>query len=165
MNDVYLDAIKEAFAIAPSEVVTYHTLEIRQSGVQDPVFIVQNFLPITANDEGGITRDFEPVGFQFALPQANEEGFRSLTLAIDNISRRVTDFVTIAQTSTQQVEVIYRPYISTDLTRPQMDPPLTLYLKDVEITKNQVTGRATFMDLVNKPFPSELYTRDLFPTL
>ncbi len=165
MNDAFTEAIKEAFTLAPTGKVIYHTLEIRQTGVQDPVFLVQSRLPITALDENGDSHDFEPCGFQFTLPPSNEEGFRSLNIAIDNIGRRVTDFVELAKSEVVTVEVIYRPYLSDDLTQPQMIPPLVLYLKDIEITTFQVIGQATFADVINKKFPNELYTRARFPAL
>jgi hypothetical protein len=165
MNDAYLDAIKEAFAIAPASTVIYHTLQIRQTGVQSSVFLVQSRRSIIAADENGNWHTFEPVGFQFSLPPSNSEGFQSLNLAIDNIGRRVTDFVETAMSAVQPVEVLYRPYLNTDLTAPQMNPPILLYLKDIEMTDLQVTGRATFMDILNKKFPLDLYTRARFPAL
>jgi hypothetical protein len=127
--------------------------------------LVQNRKGITATDEDGNARNWQPAGFQFALPPSNEEGFRSLSISIDNIDRRVTDFIQDALTSPIPIEIIYRPFLSTDLTKPQMKTPLVLYLTDVAIVKGQVTGTATFMDVVNKKFPSELYTRDRFPAL
>jgi len=165
MNPSLQDAIKEAFALAPSTVVILNTIEIRQQGVQDPIYLVQARKGITATDENGVDHDYEPVGFQFSLPPSNEEGFQSLNVAIDNISRRVTNFVTTAMSEAEPVKMVYRPYVSTDLTVPQMNPPLVLFLKDVKITSVQVTGRATFMDVVNKKFPSQLYTRERFPSL
>jgi hypothetical protein len=165
MNDAFTDVIKEAFALAPSDKVIYHTLEIRQDTVQGSVFLVQSRRSITAFDENGIEHTFEPSGFQFSLPPSNEEGFRSLNIAIDNIGRRVSDFVEIAQSEAVPVWVIYRPYLSDDLSQPQMIPPLVLFLKDIEIGAYQVTGQATFMDIVNKKFPNQLYTRERFPAL
>lgn len=159
------DAIKEAYAVAPANVVTYHTLEIRQPSVQSTIFLVQQRKGITATDENGNVRNFQPAGFQFSLPPKTEEGFQSLNVAIDNIDRRVTDFVQAALSAPVPVEMIYRPFLSTDLSHPQMNPPITLYLTDVQIVNGTVTGRATFMDIVNKKFPSELYTRDRFPAL
>jgi hypothetical protein len=159
------DAIKEAYAIAPADIVVYDTLEIRQTGVQDPVYLVRARLPITATDENGVDKTYEPAGFQFSLPPSNEEGFRSLNIAIANIGRRVSDFVEAAKSEKVPVEMLYRPYVSNDLTQPQMIPPLVLYLKDIQVTPFQVTGRATFMDIVNKKFPNEIYNRDRFPGL
>lgn len=165
MSEAWTEAIKEAFAIAPTNVVAYDTLEFRQLGVQDPIFMVRARKSLTAFDEFGVERTFEPVGFQFSLPASNEEGFRSLNIAVDNIDRRVADFVALAKDSDVPIQVIYRPYLSNDLSAPQMDPPLILFLKDAQLNKYQALGRATFMDIINKKFPSELYTRDRFPSL
>lgn len=158
------DAIKEAYTLAPSTKVILETLEIRQEGVQT-FFIVRSRRTITALDENGDPHDFQPCGFQLTLPPATEEGFQSLNIAIDNINRQVSDFIYAARSTVEPIKIIYRPYLSDDLTRPQMDPPLVLYLKDVQISSTQVTGKATFMDIVNKKFPNQLYTRARFPTL
>jgi hypothetical protein len=63
------------------------------------------------------------------------------------------------------VEVVYRPYLNTYLSTPQMNPPLVFYLKDIQVTPQQIVGKATFMELVNRRFPSELYSRLRFPFL
>jgi hypothetical protein len=164
-NTSLQDAIKEAFASCPSSKVIYDTLEIRQPGVQDPVYLVRSPQSITATDENGNVRVFEPVGFQFTLPPTDDMGFQSLNISIDNVGRRVKDFVEAAKSEQVPVEVVYRPFLSDDLSHPQMIPPLILYLKDIRITALQVSGKATFMDVVNKSFPSEHYTRDRFPSL
>lgn len=164
-NPSLQDAIKEAYTVAPSNKVIYDTLEIRQPTVQDPIFLVRAKRELVAFDEDANERTFLPVGFQFSLPPEDEEGFRSLNISIDNINRKVSDFVETAMSANVPVEVIYRPYMSDDLSQPQMSPPLVLFLKDIQVTSYQVTGRATFMDIVNRKFPSELYTRDRFPSL
>lgn len=165
MNDSYSDAIKEAFAVAPATNVTLHTLEIRQDGVQSPIYLVQSHRALMAKDENGVFQTFGPSGFQFSMPPSTGDGFTSLNIAITNIGRRASDFIDIAKTAPIPVQVIYRPYLSDDLSKPQMIPPLVLYLKDAQINVIQVLGQATFMDLVNKKFPSELYTRERFPAL
>lgn len=157
--------MKEAFAHAPSDRVIYHTLEIRQTGVQDSKYIVKNRRAITARDEDGDEIVFQPCNFDFTLPSANEEGVQSLNITIDNMNREASDFVEVAADSDVSVEVIYRPYLSIDLSTPQMDPPLVMFLEDIQITETEVTGRGTFMDIVNKKFPSIIYTRAQFPSL
>ena len=166
MNTTLKSAIREAYTIAPTENVILYTLEIQQSGVQDAIFLVRARQGITAwIDEDSDPHYFEPVGFQFHLPPSNEEGYQSLTISIDNINRTVSDFIETARQSNTPVTVIYRSYMSDNLDTPQIAPPLTFFLKDVQVTGHQVTGRATFMDMVNLKFPSELYTRLRFPTL
>lgn len=165
MNEALSAAIKEAYAIAPAGVVVYHTLEIRQTGVQDSIYLVQGRQDVEATDETGVVQTFLASSFQFKLPPSDSDGFTSLQVSIDNVNRAVSDFVKAAMDSQTVVELVYRPYHSDDLTLPAMVPPLTLYLKDVQIGTTQVTGRATFMDLLNRRFPAELYTRARFPTL
>lgn len=165
MNQSLTDAIKEAFTLAPIQRVIIHTLEIRQTGVQNTIYISRTRRSVVARDEDGEWHTFEPAGFQFSLPPSDEEGFQSLNIAIDNIGRQVSDFIEAARSEPIPVEVVYRPYLSTDLATPQMSPPIVLYLKDVSVNAMQVTGRATFADIVNKKFPLELYNRSRFPAL
>jgi len=164
-NPSLSDAIKEAYASCPTGKVVYDTLEIRQTGVQNAIYLVRGQSALVAFDENNIERLFTPSGFVFSLPPENEEGFRSINIAIDNIGRAVSDFVEVARSEKVPVELVYRPYVSDDLTAPAMDPPLVLYLKDIQINNVQVTGRATFFDIINKKFPTELYTRARFPAL
>ena len=164
-NPSLSEAIKEAYASCPTSKTVFDTIEIRQTGVQPPIYLVRGRTTLTAVDENHIERTFQPSNFQFSLPPENEEGFRSLNIVIDNIGRAISDFVQLSKSEKIPVEIVYRPYVSDNLTTPAMIPPLILWLKDVQIVTHQVTGRATFFDIVNQKFPSELYTRDRFPSL
>lgn len=165
MNDALTEAIKEAYAVAPSTVAIIETLEIRQEDVQLPIFLAKHHIAIEAFDENGDLHTFNPAGFQLSLPPANEEGFRSLNVVMDNVDRRLTEFIKLAKSEPVPITIIYRPYVSTDLSTPHMLPPLVLFLKEVQVVGATVTGRATFMDIVNKAFPNERYTRARFPAL
>lgn len=165
MNQSLQDAIKEAYTLVPADQVILQTLEIRQEGVQDPLYIIDSRLPFTADDENGVSHTYTPVGFQITLPPSNEDGTQALNITIDNINRSVTDFIQTALSQEVPVTVIYRPYMNDDPSAPQFDPPLVLYLKDIQVSIFQVSAKATFMDIINKKFPSELYTRARFPTL
>lgn len=165
MNASLKEALKEAYASAPVDSVIFETLEIRQTGVQDTVYLVKHIEGITAIDENGVSKDYQPCYFNVTLPASNEDGFRSINISIDNVDRRISDYIEMAKSAVVAVEVLYRPYLSTDLTQPQMTAPLLLFLKDVSVNTKQVVGRATFMDIVNKKFPNQLYTRERFPGL
>ena len=159
------DAIKEAYALSPVNTIIYHTLEFRQGDLIDPVYIVRGTKEIKTKIENQEDRIFKPLGFNFTLPPSTEEGFTALTLTVDNVDRRFSEFIQRALENPVPIEVIYRPYLSTDLSKPQIDPPIILYLKDVKITPFTISGKATFMDLMNKRFPGEIYTRERFPLL
>jgi len=164
-NESLTDALKEAYALAPTEVVILHTIQISHPALSPNLFLVQDLVPNDFTLEDLSVETFEPVGFRFELPKVGDPGLQELSLAIDNTDRRITDFINTIKGQTGETEVRYRPYLSTDLTTPQMSPPLLLFLKEISITAIEVQGRATFADIVNKRFPSEWYTRDRFPSL
>ena len=129
------------------------------------LFIIQDKKAWTLTLEDARVVDFEPVGFRFRLPGAGDNGLQELSISIDNVDRRLSDFIDLVKDFNTPVTLTYRPYLSSDTSGPQMIPPLKLYLRDVVITPFEVNGRATFADVINKKFPSELYTRSRFPSL
>jgi hypothetical protein len=166
-NTALTAAIQEAYASAQTDVVHLDTLEITNP-LADPLYLVRDrvdwILGIEAAGGGG-TQLFTACGFRFVLPAAGDNGLQELGLAIDNVDRRPSDFVLSVLESEDPVTVKYRPYLSNDVAQPQMDPPLILFLTDIVITAVEVTGRATFADILNRKFLSELYTRRRFPAL
>lgn len=165
MNNSWSEAIKEAMAVAPSDVVIINTLEIRHPSIGGRLFIAQSLVDFEATLETGETVVFEGAAFRFSLPAAGEGSMPELTLSVDNVDQRVGDFCDLASDFLDPVEVYFRPYLSTDLTQPHLDPPLSLFWKDVQVTAFEVTGRATMLDFINAKFPRTLYTRANFPGL
>lgn len=162
------EAIKEAYAMAPTNVAILETIEISHPNISGELRFVSGYENIEANLEasaGGGLVTFEAGAFKVTLPAAGKDGIQSIELALDNVDRRIGEFCRMAAEFETPVQILYRPYLSNDLTAPQMDPPLLLFLREVSITEFQVSGRATFADIVNKKFPSQLYTRKRFPSL
>lgn len=164
-NSSLEEAIKEAYASAPSNVTVLETLEIRHPSIGEVVRLVRNREDITATLETEEEVVFEGAAFSLSLPAAGENGLQEITVKVDNVDRRVSDFLSTAKDYEEPVRLIYRPYLSSDLSQPQMNPPLELYLTDVNVTVFEVTGKATFADIINKRFPSDYYTRSRFPSL
>lgn len=161
----YTDAIKEAFASAPSDDVVLDTLEISHPDLAQTLYLVKNREDLTLSLEDSSSHLFEGVGFRLALPPAGDNGLQDLSLTIDNVDRRITDLVRAIKASKVPAEVKYRPYLSSDLFHPQVDVPLVLYLRNVSLTAFEAQGRASFADVLNRRFPRENYTRERFPSL
>lgn len=159
------EALKEAYASAPSNVVILECIQIAHVSLMEVISLVKNNedLDLTLEDSSVVT--FEGAAFQLSLPAKADSALQQLSIKIDNIDQRVSDFINDAKNFTTPVEITYRVYLSTDLTTPQNSPPLILYLSDVKVTQFDVTGTANFADLINKKFPSEFYTAARFPSL
>jgi len=166
-NTSYQQAIKEAYASAPSDVVLLDTLIISHPSLPgETKYLINARENYTLTLSDGVTeQEFTAYAFKFKLPPAGDNGVQDLQLVIDNVDRTVSDFLALAKEYRTPAKVIYAPYLSSDLTTPQLDPPLSLNLTDVKVTNFQVSGRATFADLINKKHPLQLYTRSRFPSL
>ena len=170
-NESLSSAMKEVYALAPNDRVPLATLQLSHPALESSIYMVQdrvvhNFT-LEPDSEGnpGITVEFEPVPFRFTAPTSGEDGLQELSIAIDNVDRRITDFLDLVGTERAPVELTYRPYLSDDPTKPQLDPPLMLYLTDVRINAFEVSGRATFSNIINLKYPTEYYDRKRFPGL
>lgn len=157
-------AIREAYATARSDVYYLDTIEISNPDA-DTLWLVRDRVNQILTLEDDTEQEFTACGFRFQLPAAGENGLQELSLAVDNVDRRAADFINSAIASSSPIGVVYRPYISSDLTQPQLNPPLRLFLTDIVVTAIEITGRATFADVLNRKFLSEIYTRRRFPAL
>ena len=206
MPDPALDqAIREAYASAPSDTVILHTLELRHPAFVDDggrptaIRVVRNFadkeswlrlggaevqavidaMPVEghylvglvarleeyAPKDGGRMVPFIALAFDLELPPVDTTPVPEITVTLDNVSREIVRHLDAAATSIEIIEVTYRPYLSTDLEGPQMDPPITLTLTEVEVDVFRASGRARMLDIGNKAFPADLYTATRFPGL
>lgn len=166
MNTTFTTALLEAFALAPPGVVYLKTLQLSHPslGGQDK-YIVADRVAWTLLDENAVSRDFEARAFRLALPPAGDNGLQQLTIGIDNVDLVISDFLKLCLAYTAPVAVTFRAYRSDDPNTVQNNPPLLLSLTDIEVGDIEVVGTATFADILNRSFPSELYTRDRFPGL
>jgi hypothetical protein len=173
----YKAAIAEAYATANLDEVILDTLELRHPNFVDSngnniaarvVRAYQNYnltLENSAPQNAGQTVLFQACQFKFTLPEYGDGQVPQLQIVIDNVSRQITTYLEEASTSLTPIGVTYRPYLSTDTTGPQMDPPFSFTLSKVQVDVFQVTGTATTNDVNNWPFPYENYTPKRFPGL
>lgn len=170
-------AIKEAYATAPQGEVILHTLEFRHPSFEDElgaptaIRVVHDHADLNARLETSAPLNpdeyvtFIAFAFDFSLPEVQQTAMPEITITIDNVSQDIERNLALAVASPYKIEVTYRPYLNTDLTGPQMNPPLTLTVTGVEANDFQITARATFSDMANKLFPGVDYTAETFPGL
>ena len=170
-------AIREAYASAPADTVILHTLELRHpafvddDGVPTAIRVVRDHADLNARLETDAPLDagqrvrFVALAFDLELPPVDTAPVPEISVTLDNVSREIVRHLDAAATSLERIEVTYRPYLSTDLEGPQMDPPITLTLTEVEVDVFRATGRARMLDIGNRAFPAETYTAKRFPGL
>lgn len=170
------DALAEAYASAPTNVVVLDMLEFRHpswldangqpmaarvvSQLEDWTVKLEQGAPLNAGQQ--VT--FIGCPFSFSYPdQQSGSGSPEIEIAVDNVSQLLMPLLDLAVESVSPIEVTLRQYVSTDLTAPGRDP-ITLVLRNPVATPLRVTARAGFADFGNQRFGVE-YTLQQFPTL
>lgn len=167
------DALKRTYATAPTDTVVYHTIEIHHASFDAPIRLVQGWEAITATleatapENAGEAVEFSPLYFEFDLPPVRAEEVPYMEVQIRDASRLIVEPLEAAQADPSPIRMIYRPYLSSDFTTPQMSPPLDLYFERIGVSTSEstVTGHATFDDFRNRAFPAKNYTPGEFPGL
>jgi hypothetical protein len=170
-------AIQEAYASAPADIVILHTLEIRHPAFMDDdgqptaIRVVRDHADLSAKLENsaplnpGEMVTFIALSFDLELPPVESTPMPEIVVTLDNVSSEIMKHLDQAVQTTDPIEITYRPYLSSDLEGPQMDPPLTLTITEVEADMLRISARARMLDIGNKAFPGETYTTKRFPGL
>ena len=178
MTDATLsEALKEAYASAPSDVTILHTLELRHpsffddDGNRTAIRVVRDnishfcTLEETAPLDAGKTVEFIAMAFDLQLPPVETVPVPEITLSIDNVSTEIIQYLDNAIETQDMIEMTYRPYLSDDKSCPQMNPPITLVITDIQVDVMKISATARMMDIGNKSFPAENYTVSKYPGL
>ena len=178
MTDATLsEALKEAYASAPSDVTILHTLELRHpsffddDGNRTAIRVVRDninhicTLEDTAPLDAGKTVEFIAMAFDLQLPPVETVPVPEITLSLDNVSTEIIQYLDNAIETQDMIEMTYRPYLSDDTSCPQMNPPITLVITDIQVDVLKIMATARMMDIGNKSFPAENYTISKYPGL
>lgn len=162
----YAEAYREALASVDNSNPVVDTLAIVHDD-ETTIYIAKGFEDFMAYLEDGVTEvTFQGGHFELRFPPKDASGVPQLSIAIANSDNVVGAYIERVKLSQKPINLVYRPYLANDTSEPQMDPPLTLQLRDVDVSLFQAQGRAVFArDLKNTMVPKERYTRTRFPSL
>jgi hypothetical protein len=165
-------AIKEAYAVAPTNDVIYHTLELWQAVFAAPLRLVLDNADISAKIEATAARNpgamvaFTAYAFNIVPPDQSATSLPQCTIEIDNVNRDILVQLDAAVFATGPVSLIYRAYLASDLTSgPENDPPLEMEITQISATPLRIRAVAGFANLLDKRFPALDYNLETFPGL
>lgn len=166
------EAVKEAYASSPANVVAVHTLELRHPSFTEPIRVVLDKAPVEARLEAGAIENpgelvtFQPFSFSFKLPEVFDKGVPELEFSIDNVSGEIIDQIELAQGAADKLEVTYRTYLSTHLDEgPENDPTTTMTVVSIDVDLMTINAKATISDFANRKFPNNEYSETVYPGL
>ncbi len=157
-------ALERAYASATVNDVPIHTLEIVNDVFATPYRFAQSYQDVTVRLETDEYVTFLASGIGLSLPQRGITGRQDLTFQLDNVTGQASSAIKAAMAGGGLTRVIYRAYLTSDLTAPQ-NSPVELVAMAVSINIKSVIVTATFRDFVNKAWPRQRYTLDITPGL
>lgn len=160
-------AAQEAFASAREGIHILETVELYHPDWASVFRIVNDPADFTGTLESTAPRDassaqlFTAFSFSVQLPKKGEVGRQELQLSIDNVSLEIFDLIRSNDASNGAVQVIYRMFISSDLTQPGRVH--SMFIKSISVTAQTVTANCVYADHVNRRFPTLDYDKATWP--
>ncbi len=136
----YEEAYKEAVTLARPDTKVLDTFQFTHPSLVTSISLVNDWQDRVCTLETGEQVTFTRCGFRFKPPASGQQGVQTMDIALDNVGMPVENFINSVKDKRESVIVVYRPYLLTDLTTPQMNPPLRLFLSDISITDIEVTS-------------------------
>ena len=146
-------ALKEAYASTPSNIAILDNV--------NHICKLEDNAPL----DGGKEVEFVALAFDLELPPVENIPVPEISLSLDNVSTEIMRYLDQAIETQDMIEMTYRPYLSNDLSCPQMDPPITLVITEITADISKISATARMMDIGNKSFPAENYTVKKYPGL
>jgi hypothetical protein len=113
----------------------------------------------------GVAQVFRPLPFKTIQPKRDGTGRQEMQLVIENIGLGAVGVLDQAlEDPSTPISCRYTIYLFGS-PEPQVDPPIVLNLSDISVTQEAVACSASRSDILNLPFPREVYRPDLFPGL
>lgn len=154
----------EALYASGGKAVIIPTLELFCTPWAAPLYICQGFDDITAKTEAGLTRTFVAAGIDVALPKRDNSGSQALTFAIDNVTGVAQQLIDQALEARAKIGMVFRIFISTDLTAPA-EAPYRMTVLGGSMEGSTVQLQAGYFDLINLAWPRRKYTLAFAPCL
>lgn len=113
----------------------------------------------------GFPCTFSPVPTQVTPPTMDSSGRQEMQITWCGILGEAQSYLEGASADpSTHVSCRYTVFILGD-QHPKIDPPIEFYLVSASVTENAVSVTASRVDILNKPFPGEVYRPDKFPGL
>jgi hypothetical protein len=153
-------AIKEAYASAPTDVLVYYTLEVTHPDFATSARLVLGHEDVTL---GG--QVWTAAAFEMQLPDVSAQGDMRLRVRFDNVGGELFEAIDAVVESDSPVEIVYRVWLSTNLSTPANSSVPAFALTAVSADRQTITAEATLGPFQNKRWPRLRYRDEYYPGL
>lgn len=128
------------------------------------VVLCNGYRDLQITTEHGVNLSAVATDMQLSLPTKDATGSQKLRFALGNIRGEVSRLARQAISDSQGIRLIYRSYMSSDLSAPA-ENPLHMTVTAVTEQAGTVDITAGFFDLIDTQFPRDIYDSEFAPGL
>lgn len=139
-------------------------LEIKSPSMLESIVICNGFQDLQVVFENGENRTAIATGMDVALPKKDATGAQMLRFAISNVRGQAIRIVRAAIDAQEEIEVVARQYVSSDLFKPA-ENPLHMIARTITTQGDAIDIIAGFFDVIDTQFPRDVYNSDFAPGL
>lgn len=167
----YTEEYKTAAVAPDQDEIVLEALEFYHSSWTGPerVVNVRNgetlTLEATAPFDPSTPQTFQGLLFKFQRPRQTDGGAQPMTISMPNISRATAQLFKNAIKAGGSIECIWRTYLQSDLTSPQIDPPPRFNIYNVTTTPFELKAESRFYDWLGKSSHKVFYSDETVPSL
>lgn len=165
------EAFHEAANIAPDDIPILDTFELWHPSLAEPIYAVNNFVPLlatkeaTAERDAGIEVEFMAATIGIGRPTESDAGDAGeLELVVTNISGVFSRALRAARGQPYLWEITERFYNANDTSAP-VQTPMTTTVVGVEIDNRTVRMSCRFSEWQNFAIPRTTFRRIKYPGL
>lgn len=172
------EAIKEAYASAPSDTIVLHTLEIRHRTFTEPVRVVRwpcegqepvEFrcrLEADADLNPGETVLFLGCPFEIKLPEKSQDSPGEFEVSIAGAADVIEPYLENACLGGGEITAVYRSFIKGEEEQGPTEvwPDIYLHAPSIDSATGTVTMKGSILDWLNRKF-GRLISAGAYPAL
>ena len=162
----YLDGGKRIFASAPGQQIPLWGLTLEHSQFSQTHWLINRPYALNLTLETAAVQQYLPGYFSLKLPNLDGKGQQDISVSIQNVDRVLVDELELAsQTPDERVRATLRLFLEDDPTDGPQNYPLQLSFSAIQATSEAVSGVAGRPDVLNRPFPMDVYRVTTWPGL
>ena len=157
---------RRVLASAPNLQTPLWGITLEHPQFTEPHWLVNRPYVLSLTLEDASVQVYNPCYFQLVLPKMDGKGQQDAQISIQNVDRRMVQELELANTDPrEQIRLTLRLFLEDDPEAGPQNIPLELSLSSVQANASVITGTAGRSDILNRPYPLEVYRIDRWPGL
>ena len=158
-----MSILEKLYAQGGTDVIL-NTVEFQCQAWAEPLVLVRDYVDHIITTEDSRTLTAFASGMDVAIPKRDSTAAQKLVFAIDGVNMQATTMIRDAIERQMKIKMIYRTYVSSDLSEPA-GKPFNFYVHAIKITGTRVDVTAGLFDFIDMRWPRAVFNDNTAPCL